>query len=53
MIILYLGLMENLVDGSRVSDCPLPCLISHTQTKFLYEKDVEYSGFIDISFPSK
>ena len=53
MINLYLGLMENLVDGSRVSDCPLPCLISYTQTKFLYEKVVGNSSCIDISFSSK
>ena len=49
----YLGVMENLIDGSRVSDCPLPCLISYAQTKFIYEKVVENDTGLDISFSSR
>ena len=33
-IFLNLGVMENLIDGSLLPDCPLPCRITHSQTKF-------------------
>ena len=47
--------MENLVDGSKVSDCPLPCKTTHTQTRFLHEsvKGDNTTSVIDISFSSK
>ena len=44
--------MENLIDGSLLPDCPLPCRISHTQTKFLYEKVAENDTGLDITFSS-
>ena len=44
--------MSDLIDGTRVSDCPLPCKTTQTRAKFLYEyKDV--NDTIDITFSSK
>ena len=45
--------MANLFDGSQVSDCPLPCKITRTQTRFLHESVTPNNTGIDISFPSK
>ena len=44
--------MRVLVAGDHVSDCPLPCKTTQTQTKFVYEDKGEGTG-IDISFNSK
>ena len=38
--------------GDHVSDCPLPCKTTQTQTKFVYETKGEGTG-VDISFNSK
>ena len=40
------------MDGSQVSDCPLPCRTTHTQTKFL-NKFPSANTEIDIAFSSK
>ena len=41
-----------MVDGSSVSDCPLPCKTTQTEAKLLYEyKNKDTS--IDIAFSSK
>ena len=40
------------MDGSQVSDCPLPCRTTHTQTKFL-NKFPNGNTEIDIAFSSK
>ena len=48
---LILDVLYDLADGSLMSDCPLPCKTTQTETKFLYEtKDDNY---IDISFSSQ
>ena len=46
------GSIYDLVDGTLVSDCPLPCQTTQTNTKFVnkYKSD---KTFIDISFSSK
>ena len=41
-----------MVDGSSVSDCPLPCKTTQTEAKLLYE-DKGNSTEIDIYFSSK
>ena len=46
------ALLVNLFDGSHVSDCPLPCKTTQTQTKLLYESKGDGS-WIDINFSSK
>ena len=42
----------GLVDGSLVSDCPLPCKTTQTKTKFLNKYKTE-KNHIAISFSSK
>ena len=44
--------LYNLVDGILVSDCPLPCKRTQTQTKFLNEYKSE-ATVLDITFSSK
>ena len=44
--------LYNLVDGLLVSDCPLPCKRTRTQTKFLNEYKSE-GAVLDITFSSK
>ena len=44
--------MYDLVDGSSVSDCPLPCQTTQTEAKFLYEYE-DKDTHIDITFSSK
>ena len=46
------GLIDDLVDGSLVSDCPLPCIMTQTHTEFLDEYK-SYETFLDISFSSR
>jgi len=48
----YWGLIDDLVDGSLVSDCPLPCKMTQTHTEFLDEYK-SYETFLDISFSSR
>ena len=43
--------MYDLLDGTSVSDCPLPCKTTETEAKLLYE-DKEDAHF-DITFSSK
>ena len=46
------GSIDDLVDGSRVSNCPLPCKTTQTHTEFL--NDVKGDDtFLDISFSSR
>ena len=40
-----------MVDGSSVSDCPLPCKTTQTEAKFLYEEKGKDTSF-DITFSS-
>ena len=40
-----------MVDGSSVSDCPLPCKTTQTEAKFLYENQ-DKDTIIDITFSS-
>ena len=44
--------MRDLADGSRVSDCPLPCKTTQAQTKLLFEEK-NTDTYIDITFSSK
>ena len=44
--------LYNLVDGILVSDCPLPCKRTQTQTKFLNEYKSEVT-VLDITLSSK
>ena len=46
------ALLVNLFDGSHVSDCPLPCKTTQTQTKKLFASKGDGSC-IDINFSSK
>ena len=48
----FLGDIYGLIDGSLVSDCPLPCSTFKTHTKFLNEYKSDET-LIDISFSSK
>ena len=43
--------MYGLVDGTSVSDCPLPCKTTQTEAKFLYEYEYKFPN-IDITFSS-
>ena len=45
--------MLDLIDGSTVSDCPLPCKTTQTQTKYLYENNNGKFTRIDIAFSSR
>ena len=46
--------MANLFDGSQVSDCPLPCKTTQTQTRLLHESVTpNNTAKIDIYFSSK
>ena len=46
------GVLSDLFDGTRKSDCLLPCVTAHFETKFLnkYASDTSY---IDITFSSQ
>ena len=44
--------MLDLIDGSIVSDCRLPCKTTHTQTKYLHENKGQFTR-IDIAFSSR
>ena len=46
------GVLYDLVDGSLVSDCPLPCKTTQSQAKHLYQHTLT-STQIDITFSSK
>ena len=48
----FQGALYDLVDGSRVSDCPLPCKTTQTQAKYLYEAKNEATQ-LDITFSSR
>ena len=50
--VICLDTLYNLVDGILVSDCPLPCKRTQTQTKFLNEYKSEVT-VLDITFSSK
>ena len=43
------GSIDDLVDGSRVSNCPLPCKTTQTHTEFLNDFKGDET-FLDISF---
>ena len=45
-------MLVNLFDGSQISDCPLPCKTTQTQTKVMYASKGD-SSTIDINFSSK
>ena len=45
------GLIDDLVDGSLVSNCPLPCKTTQTHTEFLNDLKGDET-YIDISFSS-
>ena len=51
-MLLSLDAIFDLADGSRVSDCPLPCKTTRTQAKLLYEYKTGDTS-IDITFSSK
>ena len=44
--------MDDLVDGSLVSNCPLPCKTIQTHTEFL-DDDKANETYLDISFSSR
>ena len=44
--------MYNLIDGSLVSDCALPCKTTQTEAKYLYENKGSET-LIDVAFSSK
>ena len=44
--------LEDIVDGSLMSDCPLPCKTTQTHAKFLYEFKTDLTE-IDITFSPK
>ena len=48
---LFQGAVDDLLDGSVVSNCPLPCITTQTEVKLLYEADDDF--YIDITFSSK
>ena len=48
----FQGVLQDLVDGSLVSDCPLPCKTTQTQAKYLYEAKNKLTE-IDITFSSR
>ena len=48
----FQGVLYDLVDGSLVSDCPLPCKTTLTQAKHLYQHTLT-STQKDITFSSK
>ena len=45
------GALQDLVDGTQVSDCPLPCKTTHTQTALL-QKSASDASRLEISFSS-
>ena len=47
------GSIDDLVDGSRVSNCPLPCKTTQTHTEFLNDVKGDDEIFLDISFSSR
>ena len=47
------GSIDDLVDGSRVSNCPLPCKTTQTHTEFLNDVKGDDETFLDISFSSR
>ena len=44
--------LEDIVDGTLISDCPLPCKTTQTHAKFLYEFKTDLTE-IDITFSPK
>ena len=44
--------IDDLVDGSLVSNCPLPCKTTQTHTEFLNGGETDET-FLDISFSSR
>ena len=48
----FQGVLYDLVDGSLVSDCPLPCKTTQSKAKHLYQHTLT-STQIDITFSSK
>ena len=49
---LFQGALYDLVDGSLVSDCPLPCKRTQTEAKYLYQNADKLTQ-LDITFSSK
>ena len=44
----------DLIDGTQLSDCPLPCTTTNTETKQLYEKtNSRNASTISLSFSSR
>ena len=51
-IYLYPGILNDLFDGSQSSECLLPCVTTHTETKFL-NKYASETTHIDLTFSSQ
>ena len=49
----FLEALIDLADGSLVSDCPLPCKTTQTQTKLLHKGSNPDDHYIDLAFSSK
>ena len=49
----FLEALIDLADGSLVSDCPLPCKTTQTQTKLLHKGSKPDDHYIDLAFSSK
>ena len=47
-----LGILNDLFDGSQGSECFLPCVTTHTETKFL-NKYASETTHIDLTFSSQ
>ena len=48
----YPGVLNDLFDGSQGSKCPLPCVTTHTETKFL-NKYASEATHVDLTFSSQ
>ena len=47
------GGIGDLLDGSLVSNCILPCVTTQTHTEFLSDEKTDEEMYLDITFSSK